>query len=40
MDLSVAEVASILDKREGAVKTLQRRALARLATSVSPEPVS
>lgn len=40
MDLSVAEVASILDKREGAVKTLQRRALARLAASVSPEPVS
>lgn len=40
MDLSVAEVASILHKREGAVKTLQRRALARLAASVSPEPVS
>jgi RNA polymerase sigma factor (sigma-70 family) len=40
MDLSVADVAAILDKREGAVKTLQRRALARLAASVSPEPVS
>ena len=40
MDLSVAEVAEILGKREGAVKTLQRRALARLASAVSPEAVS
>jgi RNA polymerase sigma-70 factor (ECF subfamily) len=38
--LSVAEVAAVLGKREGAVKTLQRRALARLATSISREPVS
>jgi RNA polymerase sigma factor (sigma-70 family) len=40
MDLSVADVARVLDKREGAVKTLQRRALARLGTSIAPEPVS
>jgi RNA polymerase sigma factor (sigma-70 family) len=40
MDLSVADVASVLDKREGAVKALQRRALARLAASVAPEAVS
>jgi len=38
--LSVADVARILDKREGAVKTLQRRALARLAVTISHEPVS
>ena len=38
--LSVADVAAVLGKREGAIKTLQRRALARLASSISPEPVS
>jgi RNA polymerase sigma factor (sigma-70 family) len=38
--LPVADVARVLDKREGAVKTLQRRALARLATAISTEPVS
>lgn len=35
-DLPVAEVARILRKRPGAVKTLQRRALARLAGMVAP----
>jgi RNA polymerase sigma factor (sigma-70 family) len=40
MGLSVAEVARVLDKREGAVKTLQRRALARLGAAIVPEPVS
>jgi RNA polymerase sigma-70 factor (ECF subfamily) len=39
-DLSVAEVARILGKSGGAVKTLQRRALARLARKVSREAVS
>ena len=38
--LSVADVARVLDKREGAVKTLQRRALARLAAAFSTEAVS
>ena len=35
-DLSIAEVARILDKPEGAVKTLQRRALASLARHHTP----
>jgi RNA polymerase sigma-70 factor (ECF subfamily) len=38
--LSVADAAAVLGKKEGAVKTLQRRALARLAASISPQPVS
>ncbi|MGH2676111.1 MAG: RNA polymerase sigma factor [Actinomycetota bacterium] len=39
-DLSVEEVARILGKREGAVKTLQRRALASLARLLEREGVS
>lgn len=35
-DLPVAEVAQILRKRRGAVKTLHRRALARLARHLDP----
>jgi RNA polymerase sigma-70 factor (ECF subfamily) len=37
-DLSIAQVAKILDKPEGAVKTLQRRALASLARHLTPAP--
>ncbi|HVM41654.1 MAG TPA: RNA polymerase sigma factor [Acidimicrobiia bacterium] len=36
-DLPVAEVARIMGRREGAIKTLQRRALARLAGIVAGE---
>jgi RNA polymerase sigma factor (sigma-70 family) len=39
-DLSVAEVSSILDKSEGAVKALQHRALRRLARELEGEGVS
>ncbi len=39
-DLPVAEVAAILGKAPGAVKTLQRRALASLTRSMSSEAVS
>jgi RNA polymerase sigma factor (sigma-70 family) len=39
-DLSVEEVAQILGKRPGAVKTLQRRALAALARHLQKEGVS
>jgi RNA polymerase sigma factor (sigma-70 family) len=39
-DLPVAEVAGILGKAPGAVKTLQRRALASLARILSSEAVS
>jgi RNA polymerase sigma factor (sigma-70 family) len=39
-DLPVVEVARVLGKSEGAVKTLQRRALARLAREISREAVS
>jgi RNA polymerase sigma factor (sigma-70 family) len=39
-DLSVEETARILRKRKGAVKTLQRRALRRLAGKLAPETVS
>lgn len=39
-DLPVAEVARILGKQEGAVKTLQRRALAALSRAIAPEAVS
>jgi len=39
-DLSVADVASILGKSEGAVKALQRRALRRLARMLEGEGVS
>ncbi len=39
-DLSVADVARILGKTRGAVKTLQRRALATLARQVEREAVS
>jgi RNA polymerase sigma factor (sigma-70 family) len=39
-DLSVADVASILGKSEGAVKTLQRRALRALARALEGEGVS
>ena len=38
-DLPVAQVARIVGKQEGAVKTLQRRALAALARAVEPEAV-
>lgn len=38
-DLPVAQVARILGKQEGAVKTLQRRALAALARAVEPQAV-
>jgi RNA polymerase sigma-70 factor (ECF subfamily) len=39
-ELSVAEVARILGKTRGAVKTLQRRGLAALARSIQREAVS
>jgi RNA polymerase sigma-70 factor (ECF subfamily) len=39
-DLSVAEVARITDKAEGAVKALQRRAVAAMIRTFSPEGVS
>jgi len=39
-DLPVAQVAEIVGKNEGAVKTLQRRALARLARELANEGVS
>ncbi len=39
-DLSVADVARILGKTRGAVKTLQRRALAALARQIEREAVS
>jgi RNA polymerase sigma factor (sigma-70 family) len=39
-DLSVEKVAAILGKRPGAVKTLQRRALAALARGLEREGVS
>jgi RNA polymerase sigma-70 factor (ECF subfamily) len=39
-DLSVAQTAELLGKEEGAVKALQRRALARLARDHSTAPVS
>lgn len=39
-DLPVAEVARILGKQEGAVKTLQRRALAALARAIPMEAVA
>jgi RNA polymerase sigma-70 factor (ECF subfamily) len=39
-DLPVQQVARVLGKAEGAVKTLQRRALARLAREISHEGVS
>ena len=39
-DLSLEEAASILGKPVGAVKSLQRRALASLQRSFSPEAVS
>ncbi len=38
--LSVEETARVLRKRRGAVKTLQRRALAALARSIEREAVS
>ncbi len=39
-DLSVEQVAAALGKQPGAVKTLQRRALATLRRQLSPEGVS
>jgi RNA polymerase sigma factor (sigma-70 family) len=39
-DLSVAEVASILGKSQGAVKTLQRRGLRSLVRQLEGEGVS
>jgi RNA polymerase sigma-70 factor (ECF subfamily) len=39
-DQSIADVARILGKEEGAVKALQRRAVARLQRTVSLEAVS
>ena len=39
-DLSLEQTASILEKPVGAVKSLQRRALAALERSFSPEAVS
>jgi RNA polymerase sigma factor (sigma-70 family) len=39
-DLAVEEVARIVEKSEGAVKSLQRRALAALAREIQPEAVS
>jgi RNA polymerase sigma factor (sigma-70 family) len=39
-DLPVAEVARVLGKTQGAVKTLQRRALARLAREFLREAIS
>lgn len=40
VDLSVAEVASLLGKRKGAVKALQRRAIRALARHIEREGVS
>jgi RNA polymerase sigma-70 factor (ECF subfamily) len=40
VDLSVAQVAEIVGKNEGAVKTLQRRAFNRLAKELEREGVS
>lgn len=37
-DLTIEEIATILDKRSGAVKALQRRGLARLKKEISPNP--
>jgi RNA polymerase sigma factor (sigma-70 family) len=39
-DLPVADVARVLGKSQGAVKTLQRRALDRLARELLPETVT
>jgi RNA polymerase sigma factor (sigma-70 family) len=39
-DLSVEEVARILDKREGAIKALQHRAMAALRRHLSRQPLS
>lgn len=39
-DLSIAEVARVLGKRQGAVKTLQRRALRALARNLEREGVT
>jgi RNA polymerase sigma-70 factor (ECF subfamily) len=39
-DLSVEQTAHILGKRPGAVKALQRRALAALRRDISEDPVS
>lgn len=39
-DLSLEQVAAVLGKREGAVKALQHRALARLRRHLSPEGAS
>ena len=39
-DLSVADVARILDKRPGAIRALQHRALKNLARIISSQPVT
>jgi RNA polymerase sigma factor (sigma-70 family) len=39
-DLSVADTAAVMGKQPGAVKTLQRRALAALRRTLTPTPVS
>jgi RNA polymerase sigma factor (sigma-70 family) len=39
-DMSLKEVAGVLDKREGAVKALQLRGLERLRKEISTSPVS
>jgi RNA polymerase sigma factor (sigma-70 family) len=39
-DLSVADTAAVLGKQPGAIKTLQRRALAALRRTLIPTPVS
>jgi len=39
-DLSIEEIARILDKRPGAVKALQRRGLAQLRKKISTQGVS
>ena len=39
-DLSLAETAAALGKPAGAIKSLQHRALASLARTLSPQPVS
>ena len=39
-DLSIAEVATILDKRPGAVKSLQRRALDSLRRQLASGPIA
>ena len=39
-DLPVAEVARVMGKEPGAVKTLQRRALASLQRTLVPEPLA